>query len=132
ADGYSRPYQISMWLSSLVISILGLFILGKILTRYFTPVITGWVILILGLATNYFEYAAISNGMNHTWLFTLLCALIWMSIRFYEKSDWTSAISIGVIMGLVCLTRPTEIIWALIPLCWNMDSISGRLRFLQQ
>jgi hypothetical protein len=34
---------------------------------------------------------SMTNAMNHGWLFTLLCALILFSIRFYKKEDWKSA-----------------------------------------
>ena len=76
------------------------------------------------------EYASITNGMNHTWLFTLLCVLILSTMRFYKTADWTSVIGIGASLGLAVLTRPTEIVWALIPLLWGITSIKDRLAFL--
>ena len=130
ADGYSRPYQVSIWLSSLLISILGLILLRLILLYYFKDHIVAWTLIGLGLATNWMEYASISNGMNHTWLFTLLCGLILSSIRFYKKMDWTSVIGIGVFLGLATLTRPTEIVWMLVPLLWGIESIKDRISFL--
>ena len=129
ADGYSRPYQLAIWLGSILFSILGLLLLRKVLLHYFEDSIAMWTILALGLGTHWMEYAAISNGMNHTWLFTLLCALILFSIRFYKKTDWTSAMGIGVCLGLAILTRPTEIILIFIPLLWGIHSIKNRVNF---
>ncbi|HJW30388.1 MAG TPA: hypothetical protein VJ508_14250, partial [Saprospiraceae bacterium] len=130
ADGYSRPYQFSIWFGSLCFSILGLFLLRKILLFYFDDRLVSWTLLTLGLATNWTEYASITNGMNHTWLLTLLCVLILSSIRFYKQQDWISVIGIGSALGLAVLTRPTEIIWILIPLLWHMQSVKDRLSIL--
>lgn len=132
ADGYSMPYQIAIWLGGFLISVLGLIFLRKILNSFYEDKITGWVLMALGLGTNWMEYAAISNGMNHTWLFTLLCALLLFTIRFYKKPDWTASIGIGLCFGLAVLTRPTEIIWMMIPLLWGIDSIRERMNYLFQ
>jgi hypothetical protein len=129
-DGYSRPYQIAIWLGGLLVSLLGLVLLRIILLHYFTDITTAWTLVALALATHWMEYAAISNGMNHTWLFTLLCGLILLTIRFYKHHDITSVIGIGITIGLAALTRPTEIIWVLIPLLWNIESMRSRLSFL--
>lgn len=130
ADGYSKPYQFAIWTGGLLISILGLVLLNKILVCYFTEETTAWTLIALGVATHWLEYAAISNGMNHTWLFTILCALILFSRKFHTKADWGSAIGIGVSLGLAILTRPTAIVWSLIPLLWNIRSIHERSKFI--
>lgn len=130
ADGYSKPYQISIWIAGLLISILGLVLLRSILLKYFDDVSVGWTLLAIGIGSHWLEYAAISNGMNHTWLFTLLCGLSLFVIRFNNKTDWTSAIGIGLCFGLAVLTRPTEIVWAIIPVLWSLQSIKERIAFL--
>ena len=130
ADGYSRPYQVAIWFGSLLVSILGLVLLRRILLRYFSDGTVAWTLLALGLATHWAEYAAIGNGMNHTWLFTVLCGIILCTIRFYKRKDWPSALGLGLLIGLAVLTRPTEIIWALVPLLWGMTAIGERLSWL--
>jgi hypothetical protein len=132
ADGYSKPYQVAIWLGSLLFCILGLILLRRILLHYFDETVTARTILAIGLATNYMEYASITNAMNHGWLFTLLCALILFSIRFYKEADWKSACGIGISLGLAILTRPTEITWTIIPLLWGITSIKERVTFLRQ
>ena len=59
----------------------------------------------------------------------MLCLLILCTIRFYDKKDWISATGIGVSFGLSVLTRPTEIIWMLIPLLWGIHSLRERIQF---
>ncbi len=132
ADGYSRPYQLAIWIGSLLASLLGLWYLRRILLQYFGDKVVMWTLLALGLGTHWMEYAAISNGMNHTWLFTLLCLLILSTIRFYKRGDWTSALGIGTSLGLAILTRPTEIVWVLVPLLWGVTSVRERATFLKQ
>ncbi|MEP6794170.1 MAG: hypothetical protein ABJB16_07580 [Saprospiraceae bacterium] len=132
ADGYSKPYQVAIWLGSFLMSLLGLLLLRQILRLYFTDQIVAWVLFALGLATNWMEYASISNGMNHTWLFTLMCGLILFSYQFYKKKNWASSVGIGICLGLATLTRPTEIIWALVPVLWGIQSLRERITFLFQ
>ncbi len=131
ADGYSRPYQVAIWLGGLIMSILGLLLLRTILLKYFDDSIVAFSILTLALATNWFEYASITNGMSHTWLFTLLCGLILFTIRFYRTQDWMSVFGVGICLGLAGLTRPTELIWVWVPLLWGVKSINGRMQFLR-
>jgi hypothetical protein len=130
ADGYSRPYQFAIWFGSLCFSILGLVLLRLILLKYFEDHIVTWTLIALGIGTHWMEYAAITNGMNHSWLFTLLCVLILSVIRFYRKADWLSVMGIGGSLGLAVLTRPTEIIWTLIPLLLGMNTIKERIAFI--
>ncbi|MBL0009458.1 MAG: hypothetical protein IPP25_20375 [Saprospiraceae bacterium] len=130
ADGYSKPYQFFIWFGSLAFSILGLVLLRRILLYYFEDNIVTWTLVALAAGTHWMEYASITNGMNHTWLFTLLCVLILSTIRFYKKADWTSVVGIGASLGLAVLTRPTEIIWTLIPVLWGISSIKERFTFL--
>ncbi|MEO6133002.1 MAG: hypothetical protein ABIQ02_14230 [Saprospiraceae bacterium] len=130
ADGYSRPYQVAIWLGSFLISLFGLLQLRRILLLFFQDHIVTWVLIALGLATNWMEYAAISNGMNHTWLFSLLCVLLLCTIHFHQKQDWLSVFGIGFSIGLATLTRPTEIIWIFIPILWGIHSVSERFSFL--
>lgn len=130
-DGYSKPYQIAIWFGGFLISVLGLVLLRKILLNYFKENVTSSTLIAVAIGTHWFEYAAINNGMSHTWLFTLLCALILSTKKFYEKSNWYASIGIGVILGLATLVRPTEIIWILLPLLWGSFTIKERISFFR-
>jgi len=131
ADGYSRPYQFAIWFGGFLFAVLGLILLRRILLNYFEDSIVAWTLLTISLGTTYLEHASINNAMNHAWLFTLLCALIFSCIKFYEKAGWTSVFGIGISLGLSVLTRPTEIIWVLIPLLWGITSMKDRISFLK-
>ena len=135
ADGFSRPYQFMMSLGSLVIAFLGLYWLHRVLREYFRPGIVGMTLLLLTLGTNYLNYAAIDGAMTHSTVFSLYALLLLTTHRFYLRATFGRAALIGVCVGLAALTRPTEILAALIPLLWGLDvgasgAIGRRLRFL--
>lgn len=132
ADGYSMPYQFGIWFGSLLFSLLGLVLLRKLLLKYFEDSVVLFVLIALALGTHWLDYAAITNAMNHAWLFTLLCILTLSTIRFYKKADWLSVLGIGVSLGLGVLTRPTELIWVLVPILWGLSDGKSRISFLWQ
>lgn len=135
ADGFSLPYQIAINFGSLFIALFGLWVLGKVLRHYFSPLVAGLTLLSLTLATNYLNYSAIDGAMTHNYLFTLYTILMWATIRIYQEASWRHALLIGLCVGLGALTRPTEIIIALIPLAWGLGSfehISTRMTWLKK
>ena len=125
ADGFSLPYQASVHWWSVFYAIVGLFFLKKILSKYFTEKTVGWVLICLVFGTNFLNYATFDAANTHAYLFTLAAVLVYSTIRFYETYFWKYAILIGVALGLMALTRPTEIIYAMIPVLWGVADISG-------
>jgi hypothetical protein len=123
-DGYSYPYNFAVGVGGLLIAITGLFFLRKILLRYFSAAVTGVVLLLYVFGTNYLEYAAITNAMTHNNLFTLYCVLLFVTIKFYEKPDIKKSAAIGILIGLATLTRPSEILGAIIPVAWGISSFN--------
>ncbi len=121
ADGYSRPYQFAIASWGYLIALLGLFFLAKILLYYFSAKATSLTLLSFAFASNYLEYAGITNSMAHNYLFTLYAMLIYLSIHFRRKESLRYALGIGIVCGLMALTRPTELIVVLIPLFWGIQ-----------
>lgn len=122
ADGFSYPYNVCIGIGMFLYGLLGLFVLRKILLHYFKD--TTVAILLLGcvIGSNYINYAAIDQAMTHSALFTLYTLLIYLTIQFYKQPTVLKAAGIGAIIGLAALTRPTEIIAALIPVLWGINS----------
>ncbi len=131
-DGFSRAYQFAISLESLLIAILGVFLLRLLLIKYFSDKLSSLVLISVCLCTNYLEYASISGAMPHNYLFTIYVAVILMTISYYrEPANWKGFL-LGILCGLAVLTRPTEIIIALVPVLWGIR-LSGwqdRLHFL--
>lgn len=135
ADGFSYPYQIMISLGSLLVALLGLWCLRIVLLHYFEDKMVAATLLVLVLASNYLEYGSITATMTHSWLFSLYALLLLLTIKFYRHPKNSLAIGIGLCVGIIALTRPTEIIACLIPICWHVNNkkeISARFAFLQQ
>ncbi|MBC8179717.1 glycosyltransferase family 39 protein [candidate division KSB1 bacterium] len=113
----------------LLYTLIGIWILRKILLRYFSDTVTTIVMVLLVLGTNYFELTAYDGALVHNSLFTLYTLIIWYTIRWHEAPKWRYAILLGIFIGLSALIRPTEIIGALIPIFWgiyNKDSLKRK------
>ncbi|MBC7885954.1 MAG: glycosyltransferase family 39 protein [Saprospiraceae bacterium] len=134
ADGFTRPYQFAIFLWGLLVSLTGLYILRKILVQYFSETAAGLSLLIIAFGTNFLEYGAITNAMTHNYLFTLYTFLIWLTILFYRKPSFSYAMGIGVCLGLMVLTRPTELVAVIFPLIFGIKitktDITERIKFL--
>lgn len=120
ADGFSKPYQVSIAFGGLFMAVLGLFMARKILRRYFSESTTTITILALAFGTNWHHYARFDYAHSHIWLFTVYATLIWQTIQFYEKATNGRAALIGLLIGLAALTRPTDAVSAFIPLLWGV------------
>lgn len=123
-DGFSKPYQIAVIISSLFYTLLGLVFMRKILLHFFSEKSATVLLLILVLGTNYLHLHAESTATIHIYLFTLYTLLIWLTIKFYANQTRKKAILIGGVVGLMILIRPTEILALLIPLLYGLTSFS--------
>ncbi len=135
ADGFSYPYQVMISFGSILVSWIGLWFTRKNLLRFFDDRIVAVVLLVLVLATNYFNYVSFGGAMTHNYLFTIYAVVIWLTMKWYEKPTVLRSLLIGALCGLATVTRPTEIIILLIPFFWGMDAGSGlkdRLHFLHK
>jgi len=124
-DGYSFPYQLAISIGMLFYALLGVWLLRKVLIRFFSDNITAITLLTVVFATNYLNYAAIDGAMTHNTLFTIYAGLLLITIRFYEAPSVQKALLLGSLCGLATLIRPTEIISALIPLLWATGSVAA-------
>jgi hypothetical protein len=127
ADGFSRPYQFMIQLGGMLFAFFGLYLLRKILLRFFSDVSVAAVLFSIILGSNYMMYSALWNSMTHSWLFTWYVILLYFTIHFYKDFSWKSALGLGFCIGIMTLTRPTEIVAGIIPVLWGMNgkNISG-------
>ncbi|HEX6333293.1 MAG TPA: hypothetical protein VFZ78_03640 [Flavisolibacter sp.] len=123
ADGFTYPYQVAIGLAALLYALLGLWVLRKVLLRYFPDATTAVTLFVIVFGTNYLDYAAVNGAMTHNTVFTVYALLLWATVRFYEKPSAARSLVVGALVGLATLIRPTEIISALIPLLWHVGSV---------
>ena len=122
---------------SLLVAALGLYWLAVVLGRYFRPGTVAVTLLLIVFGTNYLNYAAIDGAMTHNHVFTLYAALLLVTDNIYRRGGRPTVgnfLTVGCIIGLMALTRPTEILAALLPLGWLMPfsraGLQERLGFL--
>ena len=135
ADGFSRPYQLAISLGSLLIACLGLWLLRLVLRTYFSDGVVAITLVTIAFATNYLDYASINHAMTHNYLFTLYAALLLFTSRYWTNQKISTALMIGLLTGLIALTRPSEAIAILLPILWGVGSKSAmlaRVKFFRQ
>jgi len=128
ADGFSLPYQYAWAISGLIYAAIGIIMLRKILLGFFDERITSMVLVIIVLATNYFQLTAFDGYLSHNYTFTLYTFVVWFTIRWHQQPKWQYALGLGLAMGLVTLVRPSELVCVLIPLLWGI----GNLKIFKQ
>jgi len=110
ANGFTWPYKLSLLLSSVFYLVLGLYLLRKLLSRYFNPVVTSITLLAVFAGTNLYYYAIYEAPMSHVYNFTLFIAFIHATLKWHESSTFKNSIIIGFLTGIISLIRPSNII----------------------
>ena len=122
ADGFSPPYQYALGFGIIVYIILSLLLLRKILLGYFSDFTTALTLLLVCLASNFIQYAAVDNAQSHAYIFPLYVIILFATIRWHQKPKLLWAGIIGYTIGLATMSRPTEAIMLFIPLLWNTNT----------
>ncbi|WP_201977660.1 hypothetical protein [Hymenobacter rubidus] len=135
--GYEYGYQFAITWGCVAYVLLGLWVLGRELRRYFSDQAAALTVLIILLGTNLFTYTSNETIMSHGTLFLLAVLLLRYTRRWYEQnpSRWTDALWLGGVGGLLVLIRPSELMLLGVPVLWGLDSrtaVAGRLRFWRQ
>jgi len=120
ADGFSLPYQYSVFVGCLVFSITGLYFLRKVLLEFFDDKIVAIILIIIFLGTNYFSESVFKGAMSHNLLFSLYAIILWLTIRWHKTFRTREAILLGLTCGLASMIRPTDIVSLLIPVFWGV------------
>ncbi|MBK9177799.1 MAG: hypothetical protein IPM46_15995 [Flavobacteriales bacterium] len=115
-DGFSRPYQWALIIAGVLFLLVGLLTLRKVLLHFFSERISIGVLVLIVAGTNFFHQATQGTGMPHIFLFTLGAGVLWRTIQWRAHGRLRDAALIGFLLGLLVVSRPSEIVWALVPL----------------
>lgn len=130
ANGYSPNYQISLVWAGLFYFVIGLFLLGQILLKYFSDRITALTILVIGIGTNLFNYATWEGAMSHVYSFFLFALTFLLFIRWRKSPGIWLTFFLGFCAGLIVLIRPTNILFVLyLTLLFFFQDKSGKEKF---
>lgn len=118
-DGFSPPYQYALGFGIIFYCLLAVLLLRRILLTWFNDVITTITLIMVCLATNFIQYAAVDNAQSHAYIFPLYVLIIYASMQWHKRPTAGWAFAIGYIIGLATISRPTEAIMLFIPLFWS-------------
>ena len=118
-DGWSTPYTFCINFSKVIYIILGFFFLITVLQSYFENAVVALTTLSIALATNLLYHGTFLT-LAHSFLFFDFCLLIYLSQRFYDNPSKKKAFCIGLLVGLITLTRVPEVVGLLIPVLWGI------------
>ncbi len=123
-DGFNETYTKSLAFWGLLLAFLGLWLLYLVLRRYFSALVSALLIFTYIFATNYLQYAAADFLHPHSLLFSLYALLVYMADNYYrnQKPRNTQLFLMGLLCGLMAITRPTDALSILIPLFWGSHS----------
>jgi hypothetical protein len=115
-DALSPPYQWALIAGAWFYGLLALWLLFKVLASFWSINIV-WLSLLVFLGSTQFAYYTIAYPASpHVYLFFAYAALLWATVRYFEKPDRIFSAVIGLIVGILCLSRPSEWVSVLIPL----------------
>src|SRR3990172_2734804 len=112
ADGFSAPYQYSIWAGSMFFAFIGIFILRKSLLKFFEEKIVVVLLIVIVMGTNYTLHTSVhgQGAMPHDYLFTLYAFILWFTIRWHESYKLKHAVLLAIACGLAALSRPSEVV----------------------
>jgi len=122
ADGFSLPYQYSIFFGGIIYSIFAIIVLSRVLIRFFSERITAIVLIIVVFATNYIIHITMSgqNANSHNYLFLAYALILWLTILWHESNKLKHIVLLAVVCGITILIRPSEIVCLAIPVLWGV------------
>lgn len=134
-DGFSAPYQWALAIAGLIYVLIGLLLLRKVLRSYFSESVSAATLALIATGTNFFHQSIYNTGMPHVFLFTLGAGVLWHSVKWYRMRRRRDAWILGLLLGLIVVSRPSEVVWVFIPLLiglFEMRSWRDQVRMLWQ
>jgi len=125
ANGYSIPYQRALSLNALIFLTLGLFFLSKFLSQFYKPLVVSLCLIIIVFGTNMLYYATNEPALTHIYSFSLSAIWLWLVSKWFANPKLKTAFLIGLILGLICLLRPTNIVISLVLIFYGVNSLNG-------
>lgn len=116
--GYSTPYQIANTFSAIVYLCVGMFFLYRALRTRQSEVVSLCVVAVSVLATNVFHYATYDASFSHVYQFALTSLLLYLVLVARAQGQalpLRMIVALGVVTGLIALTRMTNIVFSLLP-----------------
>ncbi|RLD61202.1 MAG: hypothetical protein DRJ05_03085, partial [Bacteroidetes bacterium] len=123
-NGFTVPYKFALMMSSLFYLILGLFVLKKILEKYFNQYVTAITLLSVSIGTNMLIYTINHDApMSHVFNFALITVFLYYVIKWHKTPTIKYTVFIGLLSGLIALVRPTNVLVLLVLFFYDVGSL---------
>lgn len=124
-NGFTLPYRVAIVCSALSYTFLGLWNTRKILLEYFSDKVTTITLVLLVFGTNFFHQSTSAFSLTHVYLFGLFAVVIRQTILWHQHHSWKHILILGLVLGLSIITRPTALVFCLVPLLWSVKNKAG-------
>lgn len=130
ANGYSWPYQAANVLAGVFYFSFGTWLLLKQLLSRFSPAVAILTTAAIVFGTGAFHFATYAASFSHAYSFFLVALMLAIQARY--KRDFVGTHSlfdsalIGLVLGLITITRVTNLAIALIPLAGATERATRR------
>ncbi|MFO7670235.1 MAG: hypothetical protein R6W31_11290 [Bacteroidales bacterium] len=124
ADGFSAPYQYSIFFGSIIYSMLAVIVLSRVLMHFFTERISAIILIIMVFSTNYIIHITMSgqNANAYNYLFLAYALILWFTILWHETHQLKHMVFLSIACGMTILSRPSEVVCLAIPVLWGVAS----------
>ena len=128
-DGFTFYYQHAAGLAGAFWTIAGLVVLADVLRRRFSDWVTAATIVAVLFGTNLYHYATYDSSYSHAYSFFLLAAFLSLTDRWFRNlhsetgsSQVATTVLLGVVAGLIVLTRHTNAIFLILFALYGVTS----------
>ena len=120
ADGFSKPYNLSILLGGLVYHVLGIALIARILLRFYADKIVGVTLVVLFFGTNLYSLLNGTALSSHGSALLLIAGFITIVDSYYRQKSMSKMFLAGCVFGLICINRPTDFITIIPAILWPM------------
>jgi hypothetical protein len=123
ATGYSPIYHLFIGFTGAFYLFLGLFFLRKILLRYFSERITSLTLILISISTNMLFFFTVDTLNAHIVCFFLINCFLFFTLKWHEEQKKRYLLVLGICLGLLTLTRPSNILVAFLFVLYSVYDI---------
>ncbi len=108
-SGFEFPYQVAVGISSVFFAVIGLLLLFRLLSQFFTETIALLTVLTIAFTTNLWFYGSIDTVNSHALSFFV--ATLFLTLLFAKKKNF---FLLGICVGLLGLIRIQDAIFGIL------------------
>jgi hypothetical protein len=124
-DGFTLYYQHAAGLSGLLWIVAGMAVLRRTLRRHFSDGVTAATLVTMLLGTNLYHYATFDSSYSHPYSFFLFAAFLELTERWYERPQESTSALLGIVAGLIVLTRHTNALFLMLFPLYAVNSVEA-------